>query len=222
MAFLVLTLFVLFIKLIKSQTCYAVDGDDTSLTGSVITTAPASSSYCPNNPNSGCVYIKDSSTVYATYGMSLYRDITFSIDYLLDNNYGTNDYTYIYYRCGSNSEFTGLRIGKTYNNANEDQAYLNRGFTLPSSCNYQSTIRIRISQVKLGSGTIYFNFENMCLRGNGGVVTSTPTYAPVTNRYVYMCYILLIIYLICCQLITVLMMQWIHCQLGHQEVVIYL
>jgi len=184
MSFFLLILFVFNFKLSKSQLCYAVDGMTSGLTGSV-GTGLASSSYCPNNPTSACVYITDTSEVSATYDMSLYRDITFSVDYLLDNNYGTNDYTYIYYRCGSNSEFTGLRIGKTYNNANEDQAYLNRGFFLPSSCNYQSSIRIRISQVKLGSNTIYFNFDNMCLRANGAIVTSPPTMfptnAPVSN-----------------------------------------
>ena len=170
MAFFFLILFVFKFKLIKSELCYAVDGSEKYTFRDI-----GVSTNCPNTPNSGCVYISDTQTVSETYYASSgyytspFTDISFSIDYLLDYEYGTNDYTYIYYDCWLEyfglPQSAGLRIGKAYGNANKDQAYLNQGFTLSSECDNLPYIKFTISQVRSGNNTIRFNFQNMCVMG---------------------------------------------------------
>ena len=167
-------------------TCYAINGNtDHLLFNGAYDIAPASQEYCPNSPNSGCIFLANNGSIQIDYDMRYHTDLSFTIDYELDMPFDSIDRVKIYYNCGS-GETLGLLIDMSKGNAEMHHAYQNYGFALDSSCNNNRNIVIKIIQESFNvefanSDQIFFNFENVCM----GPLTDNPyksgTLAPTIN-----------------------------------------
>ena len=163
--------------------CYGVNGNTVGLSpNGALNTAVASSSFCPNTPNTGCIWISDTMVTTSPFNMTGVSDLTFTIDYELDRQYDSNDKVNIFYNCGDN-DILGITINLDNQIATQHVPYLNVGFYLDSSCNGNSNIIIKIQPVNdptISSETIYFNFENVCVGSHTSnpISMTGPTTAP--------------------------------------------
>ena len=177
-----LTVFLLFLYTLGNnaqKVCKAVNGDNSGLMSSnTIFNAGSSSSFCPNSPNSGCLYIQNNQTIigsYDTAGLMESFGLRFSIDYELDNIYDINDKVDIFYDCGFGN-ILGITINQGNGLALVNTPYLDIGFDLNEMCDGVNPINITIKQTNdptVGSGTIYFNFDNMCLIESNDILKET-------------------------------------------------